>query len=73
MTWLSWTASQADGAAALWLLRPLLQYCALLAGVAACRWYLCDDAWVVGVEESVVKSVQAYLLFYCRRGMANPT
>lgn len=22
------------------------------------RWYLCDDAWVVGVEESVVKSVQ---------------
>lgn len=33
------------------------------------RWYLCDDAWVVEVDESVVKTVQAYMLFYIRKAL----
>lgn len=27
-------------------------------------WFKCDDAWVVRVHESAVRSCQAYLLYY---------
>eukprot|EP00887_Chlorella_sp_A99_P003348 scaffold26.g3348.t1 len=31
------------------------------------RWYLCDDAWVVAVDEDHVRNCQAYLLFYAQK------
>ncbi|XP_078151023.1 ubiquitin-specific protease 22 [Carex rostrata] len=30
-------------------------------------WFKCDDAWVIKVEESIVRESQAYMLFYVQK------
>ncbi|XP_042470275.1 ubiquitin C-terminal hydrolase 22-like [Zingiber officinale] len=31
------------------------------------QWYRCDDAWITHVKESMVRSSQAYMLFYVQK------
>ncbi|KAJ3677250.1 hypothetical protein LUZ60_002974 [Juncus effusus] len=31
------------------------------------KWYKCDDAWIISVDESTVRACQAYMLFYVQK------